>query len=179
MTPKPCWLILLVSVSLPALARPAAATSPTPKKTPPATSRDRPPVDFSGVWEVDQTMSRGVARTLAGAVLNVTQKGNRIWITPEGQAKKGILADEIVVDGRPYEKSLGPAGKGLVTAEWGKDNRSLTIEVTAGPQENPRSAVQQSVWRLSSDGNVWTRDTVSTSHGKSTHGVLVLRKKKS
>ncbi len=173
---KACLLAVLLWASLPLLAAPAAPT-PAPKKTPAAASPARPPLNFSGVWEFDRKMSRGVSRNMEEAVLTVTQTGNRIFITPQGKAKETILAEEIVVDGQPYEKALGPAGKGLVTAAWGKDNRSLWIDVAAGTPEEPRAAVQQIKWTLSSDGNVWIRETVSISKFRTGRSRLVFRKK--
>ena len=141
----------------------------------------RPPLDFSGVWELDPKLSVNVSSQMKGAVLSVTQKGNRIWISPvksdEGPRQR-ILSEEIVVDGVPYEKALGPAGKGLVTAGWAKDRKSLWIEVEAGPPENRREAVQRSVWKISEDRTVWVRESVSVSKGHSGTARLVFRKRK-
>ena len=127
-------------------------------------------------------MSRNVSSHMRHAVLSVTQEGNRIWISPiqpaEG-SRQAILSEEIVVDGRSYEKALGPAGKGLVTADWAKDRKSLWIEVLAGPPENPKEAVQRSVWRLSEDGSVWLRESVSVSKGQARTAMLVFRRRKS
>jgi hypothetical protein len=117
---------------------------------------------------------------MQGAVLSVTQKGNRIWISPvqapdgAGQANP---AEEIVVDGRAYEKTLGPAGKGLVTADWAKDGKSLWIQVQADPPEDSQAALQRSVWKLSEDRKVWVRESVSLSKGSAMSARLVFRKK--
>jgi hypothetical protein len=140
----------------------------------------RPPLDFSGVWELDQKMSVRVSAPMQDAVLSVTQKGDRIWISPvatPGKARPPILAEEIVADGRAYEKALGPAGKGLVTAGWAKDGKSLWIEVQAGPPENPREALQRSVWKLSADRKVWVRESVSLSKGEAKSARLVFRRR--
>jgi len=117
---------------------------------------------------------------MQGAVLSVTQKGDRIWITPvqtPGKARNPILAEEIVADGRAYEKTLGPAGKGLVTAGWAKDGKSLWIEVQAGPPEETREALQRSIWKLSADRKVWVRESVSLSKGNAKSARLVFRRK--
>ena len=141
-----------------------------------------PPLDFSGVWELDPKMSLHVSTHMEGAVLSVRQKGNRIWISPvqtAGQPRQTILSEEIVADCRAYEKGLGPAGKGLVTAEWARDGKSLRIEVQAGPPENPTAALQRSIWKLSEDRMVWVRESVSLSKGNAKSARLVFRKKAS
>ena len=125
-------------------------------------------------------MSLNVSSPMKGAVLSVTQKGNRIWISPvqaPDKPRKAILSEELVVDGRVYEKALGPAGKGLVTADWAKDGKSLWIEVQAGPPEDPKAALQRSVWKLSEDRKVWVRESVSLSKGSAKSARLVFRKK--
>jgi hypothetical protein len=138
------------------------------------------PLDFSGVWELDAAMSVNVPTQMKEAVLSVTQKGNRIWISPVASGKASmIMAEEIVADGRPYEKALGPAGKGIVTANWSEDRQSLRIEVKAGGaegQSNP-SAIQRSIWKLSSDKRVWVRETVSVSQGPPRAARLVFRRR--
>jgi hypothetical protein len=146
-----------------------------------AKAEPKPPLDFSGTWTLDPNMSRNVSSQMQGAVLFVRQKGDRIWISPvkpKDGPRPRILAEEIVADARPYEKALGPAGKGLVTAGWAKDGKSLWIEVTAGPPEKPGSAIQRSVWRLSEDRQVWVRESVSASPGHSARARLVFRRNK-
>lgn len=125
-------------------------------------------------------MSVHVSSHMRSAVLSVSQKGNRIWISPvrtPGAARQTILAEEIVADGRAYEKALGPAGKGLVTADWAKDGKSLWIEVQAGPPEDPKAALQRSIWKLSEDRMVWVRESVSLSKGNAKSSRLVFRKR--
>ena len=150
-------------------------TGPRVKPTP----EPKPPLDFSGTWTLDPKESINVSSQMRGAVLAVQQSGNRIWISSV-KADTGppsrILAEEIVVDARPYEKALGPAGKGLVTAGWAADGKSLWIEVAAGPPENPRESVQRSVWRLSDDRRIWVRESMSVSRGHSGRARLVFRK---
>jgi len=145
-------------------------------------STPKPPLDFSGVWELDPKMSIHVSYHMQSAVLSVKQKGNRIWISPvqaPGKARQTILSEEIVADGRAYEKALGSAGKGLVTADWAKDGKSLWIEVQAVPPKDPSAALQRSVWKLSEDRMVWVRESVSLSNGHARSTRLVFRKKKS
>ena len=150
-------------------------TGPKGRPTP----EPKPPLDFSGTWTLDPKESMNVSSQMQGAVLSVRQAGNRIWISSV-KADKGprsrILAEEIVVDARPYEKALGPAGKGLVTAGWAADGKSLWIEVAAGPPENPGEAIQRSVWKLSEDRQTWVRESVSVSKGHSGRARLVFRK---
>jgi len=153
------------------------AAAPRPE-SPPATP---PPLDFSGVWDLDEKMSENVSAHMKGAVLEVTQQGNRIWISPVqpgGGSRQQILSEEIVVDSRPYEKALGPGGKGVVTAGWAKDRESLWIEVLAGPPGNPGEAVQRSVWKLSEDRSMWIRQSVSIAKGKARNALLVFRRRK-
>ena len=168
-------LLLGMAGMLAALTVVAAGPKVHPKAIP------EPPLDFSGTWTLDPTASRNVSSQMQGAVLSVRQKGNRIWISPvkaEAGPRPHILAEEVVADARPYEKALGPAGKGLVTAGWARDGKSLWIEVAAGPPEKPGEAIQRSVWRLSQDRQVWVRDSVSLSPGHSGRARLVFRKKK-
>ena len=128
----------------------------------------RPPIDFSGVWVLDERASQGVSTHMRGAVLSVEQTGDQIRILPLGHRDK-ILGDEIVADGRPYAKALGN-GKGVVTAGWSKDRGSLWLEVTGGPPGEPRAAIQRSVWKLSSDRKTWVRHSISSSGGEPADG---------
>jgi hypothetical protein len=146
-----------------------------------ARAEAKPPLDFSGTWTLDPKMSSNVSSRMQGAVLFVRQTGDRIWISPvkpEEGTRQRILAEEIVADAHPYEKALGPAVNGLVTAGWAKDGKSLWIEVKAGPSEEPGSAIQRSVWRLSEDRQIWVRETVSASPGRSERARLVFRRTK-
>jgi hypothetical protein len=139
----------------------------------------KPPLDFSGVWQLDPKMSLNVSSAMKDAVLAVTQRGDRIWISPVSATRGSlIMAEEIVADGRPYEKTLGPGGKGTVTAGWARDRQSLWIEVRAGDPEDPKdSAIQRSVWKLSADRTVWVRESVSMSKGTARTARLVFRRK--
>ncbi len=165
---------LLAAAAWAVLSLSAAAASPKGKAAP------KPPLDFSGVWVLDPKMSLNVSSHMMGAVLSVTQEGNRIWISPvrpEGGSRPAILGEEIVADQRPYEKALGPAGKGVVTAGWSTDGKALWIEVLAGPPENPREAVQRIIWKLSEDRTLWVRESVSMSPGNAKSSRLVFRKR--
>ncbi len=146
----------------------AAAARPTPEK---------PPLDFTGVWILDEEASRNVSPAMSGAVLTVRQTGDRIYLSPMDPEKSHLLAESIVVDGKPYEKTLGNKGKGLLKADWGTDRKSLWLEVTAGPEEDPRQVVQRSVWKLSDDRKTWVRQSVSIQNGKTQESMLVFRRK--
>jgi hypothetical protein len=137
----------------------------------------RPPLDFSGVWVLDEKASHGVSKNMHGAILRVEQSGNHIRIFPVGRGGK-LLGEEIVADGRPYEKALGP-GRGVVTATWSKDGASLWLEVTAGTPEDPRAAaaIQRSVWKLSPDRRTWIRQSVSMQGKERREARLVFRKR--
>lgn len=158
-----------------------AAPSPTPQRkaarTPgPAKSRAAP-INFSGVWVLDPQASRGVSPSMEGAVIRVRQNGNRIWIEPIEQKDHKLNSEEIVVDGRLYEKALGGSQKGTVEAAWGKDGTSLWIEAVVGTAENPRVASQRMIWRLREGGKVWTRQTRTLQADEVKDSFLVFRKR--
>ena len=163
--------MLLVGVVAPAAGagRKAVVTRPP---------SPRPPLDFSGTWVLDEGASRSVAPAMSEAVVEVRQHGNEIWLSPEEPAKSHLLAESIVADGRAYEKTLGNKAKVTLTVAWGKDRKSLWLEMTAGPPENPRSSVQRSVWKLSPDRNTWYRQSVTVQNGKVQQATLVFRRKK-
>jgi len=163
--------------ALPALASAAPPAAPKPTSRP-APSRGKPPLDFSGLWELDAAASRGAPPNMLGAALSVTQSGDRIRIEPVQRERLLLSADQIVADGRTYEKSVGMDKKGFLTAAWSPDRGSLRIEVTAGPPENPGASVQRSVWTLSRDRQIWMRQTVTIREGKSSATRLVFRRKK-
>lgn len=162
----------------------AAALAAAPSRTPaPATPATRgvagapgSRTDFSGIWALDGKVSSGGSPSMEGAVLEVTQKGERIWIQPLAPRHGGLMAEEIVVDGRDYEKSLGGMGKGSLSAKWGLDAQSLWLELTVENAGDPRSAVQRSVWRLSEDRSTWVRETVTVQQGTARQSRLVFRR---
>jgi hypothetical protein len=180
---------LVLGLGLGILAALPAGGASAPVKTPRASSapargaRTRTPaagapLDFSGTWELDASHSVNASSHFVGAILSVTQHGDRIWIQPIKQGKgSGVLAEEIVADGRAYEKALGPAGKGTVTASWSDDRQSLFIEVKAGSGDDlNKAAMQRSIWKLSADRTVWVRETVSISQGKAKSSRAVFRR---
>lgn len=159
-------LSLVAAISIP----PSRLLAAAPTRTPAPRERAGAPgshTDFSGIWEIDSAASAGGAKNMEGAVLEVTQKEDRIWIQPAAETMgRRVLAEEVVVDGRSYEKSLGGVGgKGSLVAKWGTDAKSLWLEVTAGPEDDPRHVVQRSVWRLSDDRSTWVRETVTLQDG--------------
>ena len=111
---------------------PTAVPQPAPKVA-------KAPLDFSGVWELDAKESKGVSKNMEKTVIAIRQSGDRIWIEPIEQKRPWLVADEIVVDGKVYEKAIGGGKKGSVQAQWGKDKKSLWIETTAGTEDNPDS----------------------------------------
>ena len=153
---------------------PSAPRSPAraPRKVKPL-----PPVDFTGVWVLDPKASEGVSKNMEGAVLSVRQNGNRIWIEPIESKGSRILAEEIVVDGHRYEKSMGPKQKGTLVAQWNEDKTVLSLEAVAGTDENPRAAVQRMIWRLRDGGKTWTRQTRTMQPGGTKDTFLVFRKR--
>jgi hypothetical protein len=185
--------ILALGLILGAGAGVAAPTpTPTTKRSPAAPTRARTPgptrplaagapggpTDFSGLWELDPILSSGGASNMEGAVLEVSQKGDHIWIQPLGRARTSLLAEEVVADGRTYEKAIGEKDgrRGSLTARWGTDAQSLWLEVVAGTEEEPRAAVQRSVWKLSSDRSTWVRETITMTHGSARRSRLVFRR---
>ena len=158
-----------------ALALGAAPPTKAPSRPAPLGSPGSP-TNFSGIWQLDVHSSSGGAPNLKEAVLEVTQKGERIWIQPLGESRRGLLAEEVVVDGRTYEKGVGQARRGTLQAQWGKDGKSLWLEVVAPSEENPRAAVQRTVWKLSDDRNTWVRETITLVNGQSRQSRLVFHR---
>ncbi len=165
---------LLAAPASAQVAPPAAAAKAAP--TPGKARSARPPVDFSGVWVLDAAASRGAPSHMTEAVLSVRQDGNRIWIEPIEQKRPYLLSEQIVADGQPYEKAVGPKQKGTVTAGWGKDNQSLWIQVVAGTVDEPVGA-QRVVWRLEDGGKTWIRQTSSIQPNGTKETLLVFRKR--
>jgi hypothetical protein len=168
--------LLAFGTLLPAVAAASPPAAPTPTRRPSAPPR-RPPLDFSGVWELDAKASQGVPPNMQGAVLAVTQSGNRITLEPVHGDHILLTADQIVADGRTYEKNVGTKTKGLVTVAWSPRGDSLRIEITAGPKEDPKRSVQRSVWTLSRDRKVWVRQSVTVREGKTSMTRLVFRRR--
>jgi len=157
-----------------------APPTPAPTAAPKASSSSKAakaPLDFSGVWEIDFEKSKGVSKNMEKAVLSVRQNGDRIWIEPIEQTRPYLSSEEIVVDGKLYEKSMGAGRKGSVQAQWGKDKKSLWIQATTGTEENPSAAIQRTVWRLGEGGKVWTRQTWTVQKGDTRESFLVFKKR--
>ncbi|MGE5278069.1 MAG: hypothetical protein ACM3SU_13810 [Acidobacteriota bacterium] len=172
--------LLAVLLAAAAPAAPARQATPPPARRAAPAARPtpfRPPLDFTGVWVLDEKASRNVAPAMSGEILNVRQTGNEIWISPMNPSRSHLLSESIVVDGRPYEKTLGNSGKGILVAQWGTDRKSLWLEVTAGPESNPRQVVQRSIWKLSADRRTWVRQSVSIQDGKTRDATLVFRRR--
>jgi hypothetical protein len=159
----------------------AQTTAPSPKapakpaRTPKASAK--PPLDFSGIWVLDAAASQGVAPQMQNVVLQVRQNGNRIWIEQIESNARMILSEEIVVDGKMYEKSLGAGQKGTLEAAWGKDNASLWLQAIAPAEGNPNAAIQRMIWKLSDGGQTWTRQTRTIQPGGTKDTFLVFRKR--
>jgi hypothetical protein len=168
-------LAALLAAPLSAQVAPPA-DAPNAARTPGKAQNARPPLDFSGVWVLDAKASRGAPSHMTEAVLSVRQDGNKIWIEPIEQKRPYLLSEQIVADGRPYEKAVGAKQKGTVTAGWAKDNRSLWLQVVAGTAEEPVGA-QRMVWRLEDGGKTWIRQTSSIQPNGTKETLLVFRKR--
>jgi hypothetical protein len=149
----------------------------SPKRSAKAKKKSGPPLDFTGVWVLDAQASSGVGPNMEQAVLSVRQNGNRIWIEQIETNRLNILAEEIVVDGKLYEKSLGRGQKGTLEAAWGKDGTSLWLQAVARTDENPTAAMQRMIWRLRDGGKTWTRQTRTIQPGGAKDTFLVFRKR--
>jgi len=159
-----------------ALAAQTATPAPKPARTP-GKKKSGPPLDFTGVWVLDGQASSGVSPNMEQAVLSVRQNGNRIWIEQIETNRPNILAEEIVVDGKPYEKSLGRGQKGTLEAAWGKDGTSLWLQAIARTDENPTASMQRMIWRLRDGGKTWTRQTRTIQPDGAKDTFLVFRKR--
>lgn len=159
------------------LAAQSPTAAPKPARTPAKTKKARPPLDFTGTWVLDPAASQGVSKQMEGAVLEVRQNGNRIWIEPIEGPRLTIAAEEIIVDGRLYEKALGAGQKGTLEAAWGKDGQSLWLQAVVGTDETPDAARQRMIWRLRDGGKTWTRQTRTLQPGGAKDTFLVFRKR--
>jgi hypothetical protein len=154
----------------PPVKKPATAKEPAGPGAPGSLT------NFSGIWQLDVNSSSGGSPNLKDAMLEVTQKGDRIWIQPLGETRKSVLAEEVVVDGRVYEKGVGQGRRGTLQAQWGKDGKSLWLEVVAPSEENPRAAVQRTIWKLSDDRKTWVRETMTIVNGQTRQSRLVFHR---
>lgn len=171
------WLASVWGVFVAALLT-AQTAAPSPTQPPKAKAkRSGPPLDFTGIWELDPNASKGVTTQMQGAVLQVRQNGNRIWIEAIEQNRPRITAEEIVVDGQVYEKALGAGKKGTLEAAWGKDGKSLWMQAVVGTDEEPVAATQRMIWRLEDGGKTWIRQTRTLQPDGSKDTFLVFRKR--
>ena len=154
-----------------------AAPAPKPVRTPGAAKRPAPPLDFTGTWDLDAKASRGVTGQMEDAVLQVRQNGNRIWIEAIESRSTRLTAEEIIVDGQPYEKAIGAGKKGTLEAAWGKDGKSLWLQVIVATDDNPAAASQRMIWQLEDGGRTWTRKTRTIQPDGSKDTYLVFRKR--
>ena len=170
-----------VAAALAAAVLSAQAAPPTPRPTlpapPPAKGAKASPLDFSGIWEIDLQKSEGVSTSMQRAVLSVRQNGSRLWIEPIEQPRPYLSAEEIVVDGKLYEKAIGRNEKGTVQAQWAKDRKSLWIQTVTTSPEGAEVAFQRSQWSLSDGGKVWTRHTWTVQKGNNRESLLVFNKR--
>ena len=160
-------------------AEPTVKASPAspPARTPAAAKTVKTPLDFSGIWDIDLKASTGISKNMEKAVLSVRQNGDRIWLEPIEQPKPWLVSEQIVVDGRLYEKAMGAGRKGTVQAEWGKDKKSLWIQSTVEMEGASNVVTQRSVWRLREGGKVWTRQTWTVQKESTRESFLVFRKR--
>jgi hypothetical protein len=161
-----------VAAILGAQAAPAPTALPKP---PPKTARAR--LDFSGVWEIDPKESKGVSKNQEKAVISIHQTGDRILMEPIEQRRPWLTAEEIIVDGQWWEKTLGGGRKGRVQAEWSKDGKELWIQTATGTEENPNASLQRTVWKLQDGGKTWTRQTWTVQKDDTRVSLLVFRKR--
>ncbi len=151
---------LLAAAAFCAAAIVRAQAAPPPTAPPqPAPKVAKAPLDFSGVWELDAKASKGVSKNMEKAVISIRQSGDRIWIEPIEQKRPWLVADEIVVDGKVYEKAIGGGKKGSVQAQWGKDKKSLWIQTTAEHRGEPRLGLDAR--RLGAEGR---REDLDAAH---------------
>lgn len=172
--------LLLASAAAAASAQTAPPpTPPAPPKKPAAAPAKpaRAPIDFSGTWELDAAKSAGISTNMEGAVISIRQNGDRVWIEPVDRSRKFLSSEEIVVDGRLYEKALGRGMKGTVQAQWAKDKKSLWIQTVTKNAEGAQVAYQRAQWALP-DPNTWTRRTWTVQQDQNRESLLVFRRQK-
>ncbi len=172
-------LLLAAAASASAQTAPPSAPTAPPKK--PVTAPAKPPrapIDFSGTWELDAAQSDGISVNMEGAVISIRQNGDRIWIEPVDRSRRYLSSEEIVVDGRLYEKAVGRGMKGTVQAQWAKDRKSLWIQTVTKNDEGAQVAYQRAQWMLK-DPNTWTRRTWTVQKDQNRESFLVFHRQKS
>ena len=171
-------LLAASAVAAPAQIAPPPTPTASPKKAAPGHAKPaRAPIDFSGTWEIDASKSTGVSTNMEGAVLSIRQNGDRIWLEPVDRSRRFLSSDEIVVDGRLYEKAVGRGMKGTVQAQWAKDRKSLWIQTVTKDAEGAQVAYQRAQWALP-DPNTWTRRTWTIQQDQNRESFLVFHRQK-
>jgi len=171
-------LVALSTAALPAQIAPPPSPTPAPTKPPSPPKGGKParaPIDFSGTWEIDAAESRGMSTSMRDAVISIRQNGDRIWIEPVDRSRKLLSSEEIVVDGKLYEKALGRGMKGTVQAAWAKDRKSLWIQTVTKNPEGERVAYQRAQWTLK-DPNTWMRRTWTVQQDDNRESILVFHR---
>jgi hypothetical protein len=175
-------LLVFSAAALAAQIAPPATPTPAPTKpSSPSGKSARParaPIDFSGTWEIDPAQSKGLSTSMREAVISIRQNGDRIWMEPVDHSRKYLSSEEIVVDGRLYEKALGRGMKGTVQAAWAKDRKSLWIQTVQKNAEGERVAYQRAQWTLK-DPNTWMRRTWTVQQDNNRESVLVFHRQTS
>ena len=172
-------VLLAVTASSPASAQIAPPPTPSPAagKRSSGPAKPRVPLDFSGTWEIDAAESKGISNNMQGAVIAIRQNGDRIWIEPVDRSRKFLSSEEIVVDGRLYEKAVGRGMKGTVQAAWAKDRKSLWIQTVTKGEDGTQVYYQRTEWRLK-DPNTWTRGTRTVQKDEVRDSFLVFHRQK-
>ena len=177
--PAGALLFALSAAAAPAQIAPPPTPSPAPTRpastSPKVGKAAKAPIDFSGTWEIDATQSSGVSTNMHGAVISIRQNGDRIWIEPVDRSRKFLASEEIVVDGRLYEKAVGRGMKGTVQAQWAKDKKSLWIQTVTKDAEGAQVAYQRAEWKLK-DPNTWTRRTWTIQQDANRESFLVFHR---
>jgi hypothetical protein len=112
---------------------------------------------------------------MQGAVISIRQNGDRIWIEPVDRSRQFLSSDEIVADGRLYEKAVGRGMKGTVQAAWAKDRKSLWIQTVTKDEQGTQVAFQRAQWALK-DPNTWTRRTWTVQKDQNRESRLVFHR---
>jgi hypothetical protein len=170
--------VLVLAGPLTAQSAPPTPAPTTVKPAAPASSKSpRAPIDFSGVWEIDLQASKGVSTSMGKAVISIRQNGDRIWIEPIEQVRPYLAAEELIVDGKKYEKAVGRGDKGTVEAQWAKDRKSLWIQTVTNGEDGEEVAFQRSQWELKDGGKTWARRTWTVRKGDTRQSILIFRKR--
>jgi len=115
------WLLLAAGLQAsPPPAAPPAATPPARTAAAPRATPRKPPLDFTGVWVLDENASRNVSPPMRGSVLNVRQTGNRLYgpgVSDNGAGVTALLAIAAVL----REGKIFPNGSILFVGNVGEE----------------------------------------------------------